>query len=304
MFDLTVVGHLTIDKIIRKGAEPVFMPGGSATYASLAAKRMGVDVLVASKVGPDFPDEYVAWLSRGGIDLAGLRHVNTPTTYFILKYEDEKRVLQLKNVCEPISSKDIPVNLKTRGIHIGSVAGEVPIETVRRLTELAEIVSLDPQGFVRIFDEKGYVKIGKRLEVEILGRIDVLKASEEEIKEAVGVENVWKAMEVAAELAPRIVIVTKGIEGAFMLFDQNRYEVPACKPSSIVDPTGAGDAFIGAFMAEYVRKKDPLWCAAVGSAVASFVIEAVGIEKFILSGEHRERIYEAAKACYEQIRRL
>ncbi|HYB92916.1 MAG TPA: PfkB family carbohydrate kinase [archaeon] len=276
MFDLIVVGNLTIDCIIRKGTEPVFMPGGSAAYASLAAKRMGADVLVSSKVGPDFPKQYISWLSRSGIDLAGLRRVKAPTTHFILKYDGEKRELQLKSSCEPISFKDIPANIKTKGIHVGPVAGEISVETVTQLAELAENISLDSQGFVRIFDDKGYAKTGKRLETKVLERVDVLKATEEEVKVAVGVKDVWKAMETVSEFAPKIVIVTRGIAGAFILIENSRYEVPAFKTSSIVDPTGAGDAFMGAFMAEYVQGKNPLWCAAVGSASASLVIEAIG----------------------------
>ncbi|MEM1565388.1 MAG: PfkB family carbohydrate kinase, partial [Candidatus Bathyarchaeia archaeon] len=39
---------------------------------------------------------------------------------------------------------------------------------------------------------------------------------------------------------------------------------------------GAGDAFMGGFLAEYVRGKEALWCACVGSAAASTVIEGVG----------------------------
>jgi sugar/nucleoside kinase (ribokinase family) len=63
-----------------------------------------------------------------------------------------------------------------------------------------------------------------------------------------------------------------------------------------LDPTGAGDVFIGAFLAEYIRTKDPVWCACVGSASASFVVEGIGPERF---GE-RQETYERAKEIYEK----
>jgi sugar/nucleoside kinase (ribokinase family) len=94
----------------------------------------------------------------------------------------------------------------------------------------------------------------------------------------------------------KIVIITRGMRGSTLFFDDSLYNVPACKSRLVLDPTGAGDAFIGAFLAEYIRGKDPVWCACVGSASASFVVEGIGPERF---GE-RQETYERAKEIYEK----
>lgn len=300
MFDLVVVGHITIDWIERRGLKPKFTPGGSAVYASLAAKAMGAKVSVVSKVGADFPDEFVVWLSRSGVDLTGVKRVEAPTTRFVLRYRDDERTLQLKRLCDSILPEDAPTNLRTKAIHLGSVAGEIPIETVRRLASLVDVVSLDLQGFVRAFNSEGLVSERRRLDVGVLGCVDIVKASEEELQAAMNIHDTWKAMEATAQLAPNIVIVTKGVKGAAMLLDKNRYEVPACEPRLIVDPTGAGDAFIGAFMAEYVYGRDPLWCAAVGSSASSFVVEGLG-PSYLGS---RNEILQRANVAFRGIRKL
>jgi len=98
-------------------------------------------------------------------------------------------------------------------------------------------------------------------------------------------------MEKIHDYGAKIVIVTMGMEGSKLLFDGKLYHVPACKPRIVRDLTGAGDAFVGAFLAEYVTGKDPVWCACVGSASASFVVEGVGPEVF---GENEE-IYARAE---------
>lgn len=300
MFDLTVIGHYTIDRIMVGEVEPKPMLGGSPTYTSLAARRMGATVAVISKVGRDFPDEYIVWLSRNGIDLTGLARVNTPTTRFISKYENEERVLQLKSVCNPILPEDIPVDLETRCIHLGPVAGEIPAETVSHAAKITQVVSLDPQGFVRRFDSEGYVSDQERLDATLLRHIDILKASEGELKIAMGIDDLWKAAETAAQLGPDIVIITQGVKGALMLHNHARYEIPAYPPSVIIDPTGAGDAFIGAFMAEYVRGEDPSWCAAVGSATSSFVVEGIGPSSF----GSKDDVLERAKQTFQLIKKL
>ena len=92
------------------------------------------------------------------------------------------------------------------------------------------------------------------------------------------------------------MIATKGMKGSELLYQGQFYTVPACKPKALVDPTGAGDVYIGAFLAEYAHGKEILWCASVGSAAASFVIEGVGPERF---GEKHE-VYERATGIYEK----
>ncbi len=300
MFDMAVIGHFTIDQIIVRDIRPKTMLGGSSTYVSLAAKRMGAKVAVVSKVGNDFPDEYLVWLSRNGINLAALSRVDKPTTRFILKYENEARTLQLKSRCAPILPSDIPSSLKSKCIHIGSVAGEISDDTVHAVAEKASLISLDPQGFIRRFDREGYAENKARLSREMLKHINVLKSSEEELKAAMGIDDAWKAAETAAQYGPDIVIMTKGARGALMLCESVHYEVPACKPNLFVDPTGAGDAFIGAFMAEYVQGEDPLLCAAIGSAASSFIVEGIGPSSF----GSRDEVLIRARQAFEQIKKL
>ena len=91
-------------------------------------------------------------------------------------------------------------------------------------------------------------------------------------------------------------MVTRGMKGTILLVDDEFYHIPACKPRVFRDPTGAGDTFIGAFLAEYLQGKEPLWCACVGSAASSFVVEGIGPAVF---GE-KEETYTRAKEIYEK----
>jgi len=159
------------------------------------------------------------------------------------------------------------------------------------------VLSLDPQGFVRSFDERGNVGLRRWRDPEVLAQIDVFKSATHEIQAVAGSRDLKSAMKQISDYAPRIVIATRGIEGSMLFSDDQFYDIPACKSKVIVDPTGAGDAYIGAFLAEYVRQKDILWCACVGSAAASFVVEGVGSERF---GERHE-VYERAQEVYEKV---
>jgi sugar/nucleoside kinase (ribokinase family) len=74
------------------------------------------------------------------------------------------------------------------------------------------------------------------------------------------------------------------------------HNVPSFTPEKLVDPTGAGDAFMGGFLAEYARGEDSSWCSCVGSAIASLVVEGIGPTHF---GDIDE-IYRRARLLYEK----
>jgi adenosine kinase len=45
-----------------------------------------------------------------------------------------------------------------------------------------------------------------------------------------------------------VTVMTRGEAGALVTADGEEYEIPAAKPSAVVDPTGAGDAFRAGFL--------------------------------------------------------
>jgi len=278
MFDLVTVGHLAIDTIF---SPKIFAPrptlGGPPTYVSLSARRLGAEVSMVSKVGGDFPDEHVAWLGSSGVDVSGLKRVEAAlTTRFILRYENGKRKLRVVSQAPSIGPDDVPPNLQAEAIHVAPIVNEVPPETVGKLRKMVGVLSLVPQGFVRRIDKEGNVVLRRWTNPQVLQQIDVYKSSIDEIRMVTGLKNPRSAMRKVSDYGIPIVMITKGVEGSTLLYEGKFYDMPACKPRVILDPTGAGDAFIGAFLAEYVQGKDHLWCACVGSAAASFLLEGLG----------------------------
>ena len=298
MYDLVTVGHIAIDLTISPRITiPKPTLGGSSVYVSLAARKLGAKVSVISNVGEDFSNSYLAWMNTNGIDLSGVKRVKgASTTKFSLKYTNRTRKLQLRNRAPNISKEDIPISMQTKIIHIAPIANEVSQSLVEKLRILANVLSLDPQGFVRKFDTKGNMHLKRWDNPKVLGQIDLYKSSSNEIKVITGSADLELAMEKIHDYGAKIAIVTRGTKGSKLLFEGEYFDIPPCKPRIVRDPTGAGDAFIGAFLAEYVRGKDPVWCACVGSASASFVVEEVGPKAF---GE-KEEIYARANKIYRE----
>ena len=300
MFDIVTVGHLAIDSILLPERQmPFVVLGGAAAYVSLAAKRLDTRVSVISKVGGDFPEAYLWWLQQESIDLSGLVKDKTAlTTRFELKYSDlqTERTLLLKSKAPPLTVDDLPISLRADAIHLAPLAGEISYDVAERLKSHADVLSLDPQGLVRSFDEAGNVTLKPLVDKRILGLVDILKSSRSEIEAATGLSDVASAIEAVHKLGVKIVVVTLGGEGAVVSVDGATYRIPAYQSEKVVDPTGAGDAFMGGFLAEYVYGENYLRCGCVGSALASLVVEGIGPTNF---GDKTE-IYRRARLLYEK----
>jgi sugar/nucleoside kinase (ribokinase family) len=300
VFDIVSVGHFSLDSIFLPDRNtPFVVLGGSVAYVSFAARRLDARVSVVSKVGSDFPAAYLWWLRQESVDLSGVSKAeNAQTTRFELKYSNDlsDRALRLKNRAPPITVADLPNSLKAKGIHIAPIAGEITYEIAEKLRSCADVLSLDPQGLVRNFDENGNVTTGQLTDKRILGLVDIYKSSLKEIQAVTGLSDIDSAIKAVHTHGVKIVIVTLEANGAAVSVEDTIHKVPAYKPEKIIDPTGAGDAFIGSFLAEYVNGEDCSWCSYVGSAAASLVVEGIGPTFF---GD-KEEIYRRARLLYEK----
>ncbi len=300
MYDLVAVGHFSIDSILLPSRQtPFVLLGGSAAYVTLSARRLEARTAVISKVGNDFPEAYRWWLEQESVNLAGLTKLeNAQTTRFELEYDSDlsNRTMLLKVRTPPLTIEDIPNALKALAIHIAPIAGEVTQDVIEKLRERADVLSFDPQGLVRKFDENGRITYGQLANPQILDLINIYKSSQKEIEALTALTDLNSAIDAVHDHGVRIVIVTLGAKGSVLSVEGSLHYIPACKPEKLVDPTGAGDAFIGGFLTEYTNDANILRCACIGSAAASFVLEGIGPTFF---GD-KIRVYERARELYEK----
>jgi sugar/nucleoside kinase (ribokinase family) len=84
----------------------------------------------------------------------------------------------------------------------------------------------------------------------------------------------WEMAEGLAGHGCEIIVIKRGSRGQY-LYDhgsRTRWIIPAY-PVQVLDPTGAGDAFCGGFLAGYRSSYDPLYAVLAGNISASMVIE-------------------------------
>ena len=282
MESLAVVGHIAIDRIITSSGERHQL-GGSPTYVSLITHLLGIPLRAATKVGGDFSEIYASELAERGLDIHDSIVPLAKTTRFVLDYTKAERGLGYDSLCTSIEPKDVK-ELPDAAI-LAPIVGEIPDETLEAI--VSRVLALDPQGFVRRLEPGGSISQHPWCDFGLLNRLSVFKASTRELRLVVG-ESSWAGLECLVRLGVVVAIETLGGEGARVVHSGRRMVVPAHRGEA-VDTTGAGDAFIAGFFAEYASGEEVEWCAAVGSAAASAVVETVGPSIKIGRGELFER---------------
>jgi sugar/nucleoside kinase (ribokinase family) len=298
--DMVVVGHFSIDSIkLPKWNTPFVTLGGAVTYVSMISRKLGKTVSIISKIGMDFPKAYLWLLDKKGVDLSNIVKLkNEKTTSFELEYDNnfEKRILKLRYKTSSLQINDLPSNFEAKVIHLAPIADEISYQEIVKLRKNTKVLSLDPQGLLRNFSDNGSVRLESNFDNKILNLIDIFKSTSEEIKKLTNQSNLKLAIETVHNFGVKIIIVTQGSKGSTLSIGENQYSVPTYHSKCVVDPTGAGDCFIGGFLTEFIDQKDTLWCACVGSAAASIIIEKMGPISF----GKREEIYQRAYAIYEK----
>lgn len=292
-------GNPTLDEI-RGDGNVLIVPGGSAVYVSAASAYLGAKVDLVGNVGNDYPREALNQLRKVGVSVDSVRHLNAPSTRFELTYRDSSRRMRI--LCAGNRLEANSVKGMWQATHIGPVFGEVDSSIVLNLRRHSQFVSLDLQGFVRDSRRDRSVRLVRRRLAPVLGASHAIKASLEEARVQTGTKGPLDAAEALLASGPRYVIVTLAGKGAVLAVQRGgRFRIPPYPEKLVVDPTGAGDGFVGAWLFTMVSTRDPVWAASVGAALASLMLRRYSIGKFRLS---REELFRRSSWVYGNVKRV
>lgn len=271
MTDFAVVGHIAIDKIITSRDVRTQL-GGPPTYISLISQRLGESVRTVTVVGDDIPSVFLNQLKDLGVDLKGMVIDGSATTRFTIDYRGTKRHLSVTSICEEIKPENI--DELPKAVLIAPIVGEVSSSIASTIN--ADVIALDPQGFVRDIQPDGSVLQRHWFDEVLMRRLTIYKSSENELKLVMREDDPLRGLEKIRKLGADVAIATRGGKGALFLSEKGFYMIPSHNVVEPLDPTGAGDVFMGAFISEYIKGEDTLWCASIGASGASYVVETFG----------------------------
>ena len=267
---VVVIGSVGMDLVVRTSAVPVAgetvmghnfasVPGGKGATQAIAAARSGARVSMIGRVGnDDFGQRLRLGLNANGVDTSGImvsEGVSTGANLIIVNEIGENAICHTGGANSMLSIEDI--DEQNELIHQADVIVmqlEIPQQTVAYVLEEARHhripVILNPSPA-----PAGPDKINPSL-----FEVDVLIPNQDETSRLCGepVHDAHSAKLAGSALVGRgtkAVVVTLGRRGAMAITADQIFQIPSFS-AKIVDTTGAGDAFCGAFAVAYAREKD------------------------------------------------
>ncbi len=278
---LVCFGNLTIDDVVLPdGREQPGCIGGDALYAVLAARLWEPTAEMVAPIGADFPDAVLARIAAAGLSRDGLPARALPTlrnrvvyaadgsrTWTLYAMEDEFDALSPR-------TEDIPAAFR---------AADAVLVLAMTLSAQENLVTHFKGGagpLVLLDPQEDYIAGNEPALRRLIARADVFLPSAEEVRRLLGHGDWAAAARTFAELGPAIVVIKLGEEGC-LVYERARdrlTSVPAI-PTGVLDTTGAGDCFCGAFAAALLQNPgDPVAAARAGTVAASFAVEGYGAE--------------------------
>ena len=308
MVDLFTCGGIILDSVV--AADGTVQPGslgGNAAY-SAAGARLWAKAGCVGVIPRNYPVQLLETLRTAGVDTSGLHaaEVDVAGSEWFFHRADGSRMDQLHGPTDlvppgirllPAEALALQARLRARssedgfgafraahpvephhvpaefwrpgvGVHLAPNRMDAQHRLLRRARQDGAVVSMDPGRHADAMTDADLAAV--------LTGCDVFLPSEKELRSLVPGEAPERAV---AALAGRGAAVVGKLGPAGCIVADPRslalVAVPAY-PTAAPDPTGAGDAFCGGFLAGLLRTKDPVLAACFGTVSASFAVEGFG----------------------------
>jgi len=280
-----VVGSTALDSIKTPYRERPRLLGGSASHAAVAASFFG-PVRLIGIVGEDFPRKYVDLYRRHDIDIEGLQVAAGKTFHWAGEYEvnlNNRRTLKTELGVFESFSPDLPET--HRGSQFVLLANIAPALQHHVLNQMRR------PRFVVADTMDLWLNIAMPDLLRLLKRIDAFVLNDSEARQLTNEDNVVAAAAKIHRLGPKYVIVKKGEHGAILSTPGGMFISPAFPLDKVVDPTGAGDSFVGGLIGYIASRKGPIETnlrrgMIYGSVVASYCCEGFGLTRTTRVSRH------------------
>lgn len=275
------LGSMAFDAIETPFGKTNKIVGGSGTYVAYAASHLTNPIQQISIVGNDFPQEEMNELKKRGVNLSGVEVVPDQKSFFWsgryhLDMNTRDTLITDLNVLANFNPKVPEEYQGAEYLMLGNLMPSLQLSVIEQLHTRPDLIVLDTMNF--------WMETAMEDLKKVLQKIDVLLINDSEARQLSGEYSLVKCANEILKMGPKFLIIKKGEHGALLFHEDKVFFAPALPLEEVFDPTGAGDSFAGGFIGHIDNTKDISFenmktAIIVGSAMASFCVEAFGPER-------------------------
>lgn len=250
--------------------------GGCGLNTAMVLTKLGVPTAVIGKIGCDtFGEHLLRKMVQLGLDIRGVRQersTRTSSVIVLISSTGERSFLYAEGGNEAIRLEDVDLSLlqEAQILHIGGIM-KLPklraADVLKKAKEFGLVTSMDTD-----WDSSG--KWLERIQ-DSLGYVDLFMPSLDEARLISGQEEPEHLAKFFFDYGVKTFILKMGDQGCYINNQQQEWVLPAYQVK-VVDTTGAGDAFVGGFLAGYAQGWNLAECGRLANACGASCVTQVG----------------------------
>ncbi len=288
-----VLGNICIDDLVFDDGSTMWcVPGGNSVYAGLGIALWGERPAIVAPVGPEYPTAAL----HERVDLSLCRPLDRTLRDWGLYEADGTRTFVFRSNTKDwreFSPVIDDVNVVTAAYaHIAPLPAELQAAFAKALRARGcRLISVD----VDDHELRAIGTLDRTYWQDFLGSIDLFLPSRQDVATLLPGLTMPDALRGLRELAPDVPVIAikQGSEGAMVhAAGASEYFTIPTVAETVVDETGAGDAFSGGTILGYARTGSALEAILSGSVSASFALAGTGLSALVVAdgGEAEARL--------------
>ncbi|MFH1225027.1 MAG: PfkB family carbohydrate kinase [Candidatus Diapherotrites archaeon] len=296
--DVLIVGSIALDTIKTPFGKVKDALGGSAVYAAYAASFFCKPAIMGV-VGKDFPKKHLKMLEARGIDTSAVEVSKGKTFRWEGFYDFDLNIAHTKKTELGVFKHfkpEVPETLRNTGfVFLGNISPKLQLSVLNQMEKKPELAVSDTMNYWICKDRKGVLEVVKKADMGLM--------NDGEARMLFRTGSLVKAAREILKLDSEFAVIKKGEHGCVLFTKDTHFAAPGYPLENVLDPTGAGDSFAGAFMGYLAKTRsltEPNLRKAVvyGSTVASFAAEGFSL------GNLRNKTFGDIESRYLQFRKI
>jgi sugar/nucleoside kinase (ribokinase family) len=299
---LLIYGKIIVDGIKVDADQIHSSLGGGGPQATYGMRLWHDSVAFVTRSGTDLEPALEQNLRQLGVDLSSwLRFPDIPTPRGLIEYEKDERMIEhglttsqedwFRLLNQPLHLTEY--QQQAAGIHLITEFGDEPMtQTALAMQRHGALVSLEPIFAANSCNDRPAL-------LEFARQVDIVTPDWHDASLMAGSNDLATVLRFWAGLGPRAIAIRHGARGSYV-WDRERqqaWHIPIL-PVTVIDPTGAGNAYGGGWCAGWHDTHDARVAACYATVSATLMIGAVGIPE--LTSLHRQRAKELLDLALSQ----
>lgn len=270
---IQVVDHFPSGSGVTEIRESASMGGGPVPTALCAASRLGAKTAIIDRVGDDWRGDLIARdYKKFGVDLTWFSQEAEQSSslgiVLVRKSDGERHLIFQQGTASPLTGGELSAGAlqQCKILHLNGRHWPACLEAAAMVKNAGGLVSFD--GGANRYDPK-FSELFPMVDILIVAREFAAMHSES--------DDLDEQIAALSRDGAGIVGMTQGIKGSwFRTAEGETFHQPAVEMENVIDTTGCGDVFHGAFL--YAVTAGERWrrCAAIASAAAALSATALG----------------------------